>query len=288
MRVKQIKEQLRKIYPQNFLIKKPITGALLFLIFVFAFVVIYRPIVAHEARSLSFDFTMLAYSFIMSIWLFILLMVLKKLPFFSKNEEWTFMKEIIFDAIVLFTIGIAAYFAGFIIEEPASRWNFPTFIDSLQKALLLGIIPVFFFTILNIRYLFTPEIYHNFTAHGEHATEKPSEQIIQIASKAKKEELSFYPHQFVYAESNGNYVVFHLVKNDGPTEVMIRNSMSDIEKQLAVIPHFMRIHRAFIVNLKNVISKKGNALGYRLKMEGSKSVIPVSRQNIQKFDQMMK
>jgi hypothetical protein len=70
IRAKQIKEQLRKIHPQNFLIKKPITGALLFFIFVFAFVIIYRPVVAHEARSLSFDFTMLAYSSIMSILLF--------------------------------------------------------------------------------------------------------------------------------------------------------------------------------------------------------------------------
>ncbi|MCF8363633.1 MAG: LytTR family transcriptional regulator DNA-binding domain-containing protein [Prolixibacteraceae bacterium] len=60
------------------------------------------------------------------------------------------------------------------------------------------------------------------------------------------------------------------------------------QEQLAVIPYFMRVHRAFIVNLKKVISKKGNALGYRLKLEESKSVIPVSRQNIQKFDQMMK
>ncbi len=64
--------------------------------------------------------------------------------------------------------------------------------------------------------------------------------------------------------------------------------MSDVEKQLTVIPYFMRTHRAFIVNLKKVISKKGNALGYRLKLEGSKSVIPVSRQNISEFDQMMK
>jgi hypothetical protein len=285
---KKIKEQLRKTYPQNFLIKKPSTGALLFFIFVFAFVVIYRPIVAHEARSFSFDFTMLAYSFIISICLFITLIVLKKFPSFSKSEEWTFLKEILFDVIILFTIGIAAYFAGFVIEEPASRWNLATFADSLQKALLLGIIPVFFFTMLNIRYLFTPEIFLSFNTLKENQAEKTKEQIIQIVSKAKKQNLSFYPSEFVYAESSGNYVVFYLVKDNKPTKVVIRNSMGDTEKQLSANPGFMRTHRAYIVNLKKVVSKKGNALGYRLQMEGSENVIPVSRQNIQKFDQMMK
>jgi len=287
-KVKQIKERLRKIYPQNFLIKNPITGTLLFFIFIFVFVVLYRPVVVHQARSLSFDFTMLAYSAIISVLVFLVLLALSKTSFFSKTEEWTFLKELLFDLIILSTIGLAAYFAGFIIEEPVSRWNFQTFFDSMQKAFLLGIIPVFFFTILNIRYLFTPEIFYDFSKTYKETTRKQEEQLIHIISKAKKEELSFYPNQFVFAESNGNYVVFHLVKDDKPFKVIIRNSMGDTEKQLSLNPDFMRTHRAYIVNLKKVISKKGNTLGYHLKMQGSDNTVPVSRQNISKFDQLMK
>lgn len=286
--VNQIKEQLAKRYPLNFLIRQPVIGTLVFLIFIFCFVVIYRPLEVHGARSFSFDFTMLLYSVLISVSVFILLVILNKIRSFSKNEEWNFFKELLFDIIILAWIGLSAYFAGFIIEEPVPRWNFPTFFDSLRSALLLGIIPVLFFTIINIRYLFTPEISHVFSHRDDHAEGKSSDELIHIISKAKKEELDFYPNQFVYAESQGNYVVFHLVIDDKPHEVMIRNSISDIEQQLNIIPYFMRIHRAFIVNLKKVASKKGNALGYRLKLEGSNNIISVSRQNTKKFDQLMK
>jgi DNA-binding LytR/AlgR family response regulator len=68
--------------------------------------------------------------------------------------------------------------------------------------------------------------------------------------------------------------------------VIIRNSISEIEQQLAGIPYFMRTHRAFIVNLGKVISKNGNSLGYQLKLKGSNHIIPVSRQNTQIFDEL--
>jgi len=284
--IKQIKELFSKRYPKNFLIRKPLIGTLAFFIFIFCFVVIYRPLQVHGARSFSFDSTMLLYCLIISASVFVLLVILKRMRYFL-NEEWTFLKEIVVDIIILVGISISTYFAGFIIEEPVPRWNFLTFFDSLRNALLLGIVPVSFFTVLHIRYLFTSETYHDFKPRNDYSKGNNTEGFINITSKAKKEELGFYPNQFVYAESKGNYVVFHLVIEDKPREVMIRNSISNIEQQLAAIPHFMRTHRAFIVNLKIVTSKSGNALGYRLKLTNSNSIIPVSRQNINKFDQMM-
>jgi hypothetical protein len=286
--VKKIKEQLTKKYPRNFLIRKPVIGTLVFLISIFGFVVIYRPLEVHGARSFSLDVTMLLYSVIISIFVFVLLVILNRMRPFSQNAEWNFLKELLFDLIILTGIGISAYFAGFVIEEPVPRWNLPTFFDSLRNALLLGVIPVLFFTILNIRYLFTPETSLYFTSRNDDSEGENEEKLIHIISKAKKEELDFYPNQFIYAESQGNYVVFHLVIDDKPSEVMIRNSIKDIERQLKAIPHFMRIHRAFIVNLKKVTSKTGNALGYRLKLAGSNNMIPVSRQNTRRFDHLMK
>jgi DNA-binding LytR/AlgR family response regulator len=114
------------------------------------------------------------------------------------------------------------------------------------------------------------------------------EDKIQIVSKLKKEELSFFPHDFLYAESDGNYVVFHLVVEQKEYTVLIRNSLNEIEQQLSGINYFSRIHRAFIVNVKKVSSKKGNTMGYRLKLYGSEAEIPVSRQNVQSFDLLLK
>jgi hypothetical protein len=213
-------------------------------------------------------------------------MIFKRIRFFSLTEDWTFHKELLFDVFILFWIGLSTYFAGFIIEEPGPRWNFPTLLDSLSAAMVLGLFPVFLFTLTNIRYLFTPETEHDFNPASDPADEG-SGSLIQIISKAKKENLEFYPDQFIYAESQGNYVIFHLIIEDGVHTKTIRNAISAIEEQFHDIPYFMRIHRAFIVNLRKITSRSGNTLGYRLKLDGTDDTIPVSRQNIKEFDSRM-
>ena len=285
--VEQLKKQLKKRYPQHFLIRRPVAGTSVFLVFVFCFAVVYRPLGFKSARSFSFDFTMLLYCLIISVSVLGLAVLLNRTHCFSKNKEWTFAKELLSILIILFWIGISVYFAGFIIEGPASRWNFSTFFDSLLKASLFALIPVLFFTLLNIRYLLTPETVQNFKTGNDIPGKADTEELIRITSKAKKEELSFYPGQFIYAESEGNYVVFHLRGQERPRRVVIRNSISEIERQLSVIPYFMRIHRAFIVNIRKVSSKKGNSLGYQVKVAGSNNELPVSRKNTKKFDQLI-
>jgi DNA-binding LytR/AlgR family response regulator len=114
------------------------------------------------------------------------------------------------------------------------------------------------------------------------------EELIHIESKLKKEELSFFPSQFIYAESDGNYVTFHLDIQGKTREVMIRNSISNIEQQLSGLPFCIRTHRAFIINTGKVTSRRGNTLGYRLKLAGADEEIPVSRQNIKSFDDLLK
>jgi DNA-binding LytR/AlgR family response regulator len=70
-----------------------------------------------------------------------------------------------------------------------------------------------------------------------------------------------------------------LISGDKVQKKVIRNSITDVEQQLAHIPYLARTHRAFIVNLKKIKSKKGNSLGYRLRLQGTEAEIPVSRNN---------
>ena len=109
---------------------------------------------------------------------------------------------------------------------------------------------------------------------------------IQIESKLKKETLEFYPGQFLYAESDGNYVVFYLKQENEIRKKVIRNSISEVENQLSGQSHFFRTHRSFIVNLEKITGKEGNASGYRLYLEGLSTEIPVSRQNVTRFDKL--
>ena len=279
---------LNKKYPQNYIIKNPYIGVLIFLAFIVFFVIVYKPIKLHESRFFNYEMTIAIYCIIIAVPLIGLLKILKTLRYFSNPDEWTIGKEILSAVTALLGMGVIVYLSGFFLETPGSRLNLLTFFDSLFSAFLIGIIPFAFFSIINYQYLFVSDIVKNFSTDINSLTPQRSEELIRIESQLKKEELAFYPSQFIYAESDGNYVIFHLIIESQIKSKIIRNSINNIEQQLSVIQFFVRIHRAFIVNIKMVSSQKGNTLGYRLKLSMIDKEIPVSRQKTRDFDQLLK
>jgi hypothetical protein len=283
---RRLKNLFQKNIPQNFIIRRPGYGALVIAAFTVAFALIYQPLGAHAGRFLGYELTMVAYALLSAITLYGWIHLLVKVKYFSARSRWTLLKELTAIFILLFGMGVTIYFAAFIIEVPANRWNLSTFLDSVISAFLIGIIPFLFFTSLNV---FSPAPSYttvNLRPDGDNSS--PREELVQITSQVKKESLSFYPSRFIYAESESNYVNFYLLNDDKIQKKIIRNSISDIEQQLAHIPFLLRTHRAFIVNLKHIRSKKGNSLGYRLKLLGIDIEIPVSRNKTHEFSKRLK
>jgi hypothetical protein len=278
---------LIKRLPQNYIFKKPLIGTLIISAIWFSFITLYRPLGVRAARF-GFLPTMASYCLIQGIFIYGAARLIKSLPYFSKENDWTILKEALSIILMLSIVGVVIYFAGFLIEPPAHRWNISTFLDSCEKAALIGIIPFSFFTLMNYRYLFFTETEQHYARMNHRQSGDRDEEPVHISSQLKKEDLNFYPGQFLYCEADGNYVIFHMIINGQYIKKMIRNSINSIEQQLTRIPYIMRIHRAFIVNLKMVASKKGNTLGYQLKFDNIDAAIPVSRNNTKAFDQKIK
>ena len=274
----------QKNFPQNLVVRQPLPGALLISAICFVFLLAYRPLSAHETAGMTYAQTMALYCAVVAAGVFAAVQLLKRVPWFAGKENWTFLKEILFSLLVLFCLGVIIYFAAFFIEPPANRWNLPTFLDSLTNAFLIGILPFALFTGANLHYLFPAHAFEPLTTHPGDPEAHPGEERIHIDSRLKKERLSFYPSQFLYAEADGNYIVFYLSDGETAKKKTIRNSISNIENQLSHIPWFFRSHRAFIVNLKQVTAREGNAAGYRLSLKGSRYEVPVSRQNTKAFE----
>jgi hypothetical protein len=277
-----ITEKIRnRYYPQNYLIKNPVAGALALALFCFAVLMIYRPVSNQGFSNLPYTQTMAVYSLSAGLTAYIFIRLFKKINWFSNPKKWNLSKEVVFIILIMAMLGIVIYFLAFWLEPPSDRWNLATFLDSFKYALFTGIVPFAFFTAINYQSLFTTRI----SVIEESDEKMPLEDKIQIRSKLKKEELTFYPSQLIFAESDGNYVVFHLLVNAKIEQKMIRNSMGEVERQLSDFPQFFRTHRAFIVNLKKVTTKKGNTSGYQLKLSDTDFEVPVSRQNTKSFDE---
>jgi len=271
-------------FPQNYILRKPLTGSLIIALFFFIFVILYKPLSAHESMGISYTATMAIYCMISAAAVFGFGKLIKQIGFFSEKNKWTFAKEVTSILMILLCLGLVIYLTGFLLEPPADRWNMATFLDSLMRAFLIGIIPFTFFTTLTYHQWLNQHIYtYRISPEGD-AEAFPEEEMIHIQSRLKKEKLSFYSSQFLYAESDSNYVNFYLTLDEQVKKKVIRNSIGDIEKQLDNIPYIFRTHRAFLVNLKKIRQKKGNASGYRLKLENTEASIPVARQKVKAFN----
>jgi hypothetical protein len=277
---------LKIYYPQNYIFSHPVTGALIISLFFFGFSALYKPSDFHASGDLNYEATMAIYCLFAGFSIMLYTKVLKFSGWFGGIDKWTLLKELLSILIVLSGTAIAVYLMGFVMEESENRWNLPTFLNSFKNVFSVGIIPFAFFTAANYQYLFSlanKREAHDKTLAG--SGNQPAEDLVHISSQLKKEELKFYPSQFLYAESDGNYVVFYLITDKLVKKHIIRNSISSIEKQLSTIPSFLRTHRSFIVNMKKVKSKQGNILGYQLNLGETEFKIPVSRERTKIFNQ---
>jgi hypothetical protein len=284
---KELQTRFTKPFPQNFLLKKPVAGAAVIALFNFVFVMIYQPAQTHPGYFLSYEMTMAAYCAGVGFAAFLAIYLMKIARFFSNHEEWNFIKELISIFIVVFAMGTAVYFMAFLIEEPADRWNLETLSSSYIGTFLIAGIPLYLFTAININQLFQTKLTHS-QKDQKPAENGAGEELIIINTPLKKEELSFYPSEFLYAESEGNYVNFYLHRESEIRKKVVRCSISGVEEQLSDFPFLLRTHRAFIVNLKKVEEANGNALGFRLKIQRVQGEIPVSRRHTGTFRELFK
>ncbi len=285
----KIKEWLARAYPMNFILKKPLSGAMAIFAFNFLFALLYRPVGTHAGSFLNYGATMTVYSVGAALMVFLVAWLLKKYTPFHSRNKWNIMLEISAIIVALFAMGMATYLLAFVIEPPSNRWNFNTFFDSIKRTALIGIIPFLAFSMMNIQqWLIGNKVVFSSSDKSTVADESTSSKQVRIISQLKKETLEFLQPEFYYAESDGNYVNFYIQRGGRVQKEMIRNSMANIEEQFKEMPWFFRTHRAFIVNLKKVASAKGNSLGYRVKLTGLETEIPVARNKTHDFLKLLK
>ncbi len=267
-------------FPQNYLIKKELKGSIIFTLLCFIFTLIYRPLNTHESIYFGYELTLIIYSIGVFIAMFSTIPLVKKIKYLSNNKEWTLIKELTAILILLFSGGVSTYLVAFIIEEPiaAQRLNIMTFLDSLSRFGLIGIIPFMIFSAKNIKELFVKR------RDIENNNKNIQNCTVNIKSTLKGENLSVNPENIIYIMADGNYVDFYIENNNEIRKYTIRNSISNIQDQLSNLPYLVKTHRAYIVNVKMVKSKRGNSSGYKLKIDDSIDNIPVSRNNIKLFD----
>jgi len=96
---------------------------------------------------------------------------------------------------------------------------------------------------------------------------------ITITGKNNEEKFELPFKNFIYAESQQNYVSVYYLKHGELKTIVIRNTMKEVNRQ---IRKAIRIHRSYIVNPLHLKKIKGNARKRFAIIRHVKKPVPVS------------
>lgn len=103
-----------------------------------------------------------------------------------------------------------------------------------------------------------------------------------------KESVSLHPADFLFAESEGNYVSVYHIEGGEVKRTMLRTSMKNVVAELSGYNDIMQCHRAFVVNLSHVESVEGRSSGIGLKLRQCDVVVPVSKGYVSEVKERIK
>ncbi|MCK8491712.1 LytTR family transcriptional regulator [Spirosoma sp. RP8] len=217
-------------------------------------------------------------------------------PKLFDEERWTVGRQILTVMVNILLIAVAnrVYLAWLINEEKSGiGW-----LSMLVITFLVGLFPVtgtvLFSYIRQLKkYSSSAAELSSHTPHLPEPTnlfqeeqptvlpDQPVTGLLTLVAENEKDVLTLPPADLLFIESSDNYCTVVYLKNDRtgqsqPTKPLLRSSLSRLEGQIK-LPHVVRCHRSYIVNLDRVERVTGNAQGYKLHLLDGQFQIPVAR-----------
>lgn len=251
--------------------------ALLSGIFVYVFLIVYQPF--GTERLTTYKYLFLA-GFGGSVFLgvaatyFILPKLFRE---FFRPEKWTIVKEILLQSCCILIISAFIYLHNnYLARDIVSH---QTFFNFLEITISIGIFPIVGLIFFTERTLSKRNIERAQLLSNQLPPAAVEETItVQIQEESvKASPIVMQLSEFVYAQSEGNYVTIHYLDDSALTHKLIRLSLKQLERQLESFSQIKRCHRSYLINMQHITSVDGNARSLTIQLAKVATSIPVSR-----------
>ena len=158
------------------------------------------------------------------------------------------------------------------------RFYFSLFLWSFGITLCTAVIPLTILILFHYNYVLIRRL-NNAQSINEILKNKKinhNKEII-FEDENNKKKISISLDSLLYITVADNYIDVYYYEKNKISHELIRNSLTNIEKTFANTKQLFRCHKSFIINLNSVISVTGNSAGYKLKLQNTDVLIPVSR-----------
>lgn len=271
---------LQRPYVFEAVIGKRWQSSVLFSVFVFLFLIIFRPFGLNTLGNDLFKIC-LAYGLTTFLIMAVLNLVIPPLfPRYFTEEKWTVGRELFWNIFNIALIGLGnALYNNFVFSE---NINLKTILLVEAYTLAVGVFPIsatIFIKEFRLKKKYetkSAEINHELTHHPADLVESP--RTITLNSENANESLQILIEQLIYIQSADNYLEVYYLEKATVLKKLMRGTLKAVSESLVQYPELFRCHKSYLVNLNKVTRVSGNAQGYKLALSDCENLIPVSRQ----------
>ncbi|MEM9681540.1 MAG: LytTR family DNA-binding domain-containing protein, partial [Bacteroidota bacterium] len=196
---------------------------------------------------------------------------------FFRVEKWTIGKEILLQSCCILII------SAFNSLHNYNWWRdidlYQTFLNFLIITTSVGIFPIIGLIFFKERTLAKRNIERARLLSNQFPPEAVEATItVQIQEESVKESpIVMQLTEFVYAQSEGNYITVYYLENIVIMQKLIRLSLKQLEIQLEHLSQIKRCHRSYLINTQHIKAIDGNARSLTIQLDNVATPIPVSR-----------
>jgi DNA-binding LytR/AlgR family response regulator len=254
---------------------------------VFFILYVFKPTLFFDMKvSYSFSDSLLFSGITFCVAYFYTNILTRVLPRTFDTKTWTVGKEILMMFVILLSISIVNFFVGQAMFYPNTSFDITAFLEVIIATFVIGVIPMIVVVAFYLYYN-QKNIQEKATSINESIQPKllQESKTYQLNGTGKYEQLQLQGNHLLFIESIGNYCDIYYWQDEQLTKTTFRATLLALNEELPM-NQFLKTHRSFLVNLNKVTQVSGNAQGYQLTLKDYEDrTIPVSRSNIQKFDE---
>lgn len=259
-------------YPKASSLKEIFLISMFIALTVYFFIIVFQPFGTYTYQHPHKNLILIPYSVIAFFSFSLSKILIGKTPL----KKWNVKREIISILLILFVSSIFNYiYSLYFINHSNFNWYRFLFMCYCSFMIGLPICMIYFFATFSFKMNYLTQKY-----------DEKWDEIIEIGERQEIQTQSIQLNElgipnahlnFIYAKSEGNYCNIGFINNENQFEKkLIRITLSSIESIL-IDKNIIRCHRSYLINTIYIISKRGNAQGYKLKLKTVEEEIPVSR-----------
>ena len=208
------------------------------------------------------------------------------MPKVFDSSKWTIRKEMVWNVWLFSNLFIIFSLMAWFVKQ-IEFTDLPVF-----RTGALALLPLVLFNLISYNHSLKVTVVNVLDNSRKHwfREEKPEIAVkhdLKLYAENGKDVFSARMEDILVFHSSGNYIEIFWLENQIKRKKLFRQTFAFVEQYMKDKPDFKKCHRCWMVNLKKIEALSGNSKGYFVEMNKLGFKIPISRNYISNFRELL-